>query len=37
MKYPLVSDLAEDGVPVSVTCRVLKIARHPTTGGWPTP
>ena len=29
MKYPLVRDLAEDGVPVSVTCRVLKIARQP--------
>lgn len=29
MMYPLVSDLAADGVPVTVTCRVLKIARQP--------
>lgn len=29
MKYPLVGDLAEDGIPVSVACRVLKIARQP--------
>ena len=29
MEYPLVRDLAEDGIPVSVTCRVLKIARQP--------
>ena len=29
MSYPLVRDLAADGVPVSVTCRVLKIARQP--------
>lgn len=29
MTYPLVSDLAEDGIPVSVACRVLKIARQP--------
>jgi transposase InsO family protein len=29
MSYPLVQDLAEDGVPVTVTCRVLKIARQP--------
>ncbi len=27
--YPLVRELAEDGVPVTVTCRVLKIARQP--------
>src|SRR3954453_4947484 len=26
--YPLVSELADDGVPVAVTCRVLKIARQ---------
>ena len=24
MMFPLVRDLAEDGVPVTVTCRVLK-------------
>jgi hypothetical protein len=24
-----VSELAADGVPVAVTCRVLKLARHP--------
>jgi transposase InsO family protein len=29
MMYPLVRELAEDGIPVSVTCRVLKIARQP--------
>lgn len=29
MMYPLVRELASDGVPVSVTCRVLKIARQP--------
>ncbi|MBU8859751.1 MULTISPECIES: IS3 family transposase [unclassified Micromonospora] len=27
--YPLVSELAADGVPVAVTCRVLTIARQP--------
>ena len=25
--YPLVSELAADGIPVTVTCRVLKLAR----------
>jgi putative transposase len=29
MIYPLVSELAADGIPVAVTCRVLKIARQP--------
>jgi transposase InsO family protein len=29
MMYPLVRELAADGVPVTVTCRVLKIARQP--------
>ncbi|GAA1367736.1 transposase InsO family protein [Brevibacterium luteolum] len=29
MKYPLVRDLAAAGIPVAVTCRVLKIARQP--------
>ncbi len=29
MVYPLVRELAVDGVPVAVTCRVLKIARQP--------
>ena len=29
MIYPLVRDLAVDGIPVTVTCRVLKIARQP--------
>jgi putative transposase len=29
MMYPLVRELAEDGIPVTVTCRVLKIARQP--------
>ncbi|GAC1522008.1 MAG: hypothetical protein NVS3B1_06940 [Marmoricola sp.] len=29
MIYPLVSELAADGVPVAVTCRVLKLARQP--------
>lgn len=27
--YPLVRELAADGVPVAVTCRVLKLARQP--------
>ncbi|WP_223837483.1 IS3 family transposase [Streptomyces venezuelae] len=27
--YPLVKELAGDGVPVAVTCRVLKLARQP--------
>ncbi|MCE7001223.1 IS3 family transposase [Saccharothrix sp. S26] len=27
--YPLVSELAADGIPVAVTCRVLSIARQP--------
>jgi hypothetical protein len=27
MTYPLVTDLAADGVPVAVTCRVLKNSR----------
>ena len=29
MMYPLVRELADDGIPVTVTCRVLKVARHP--------
>ena len=29
MMYPLVRELAVDGIPVTVTCRVLKIARAP--------
>ena len=29
MMYPLVRELAADGVPVTVTCRVLNIARQP--------
>ena len=29
MMYPLVRELAVDGVPVTVTCRVLKISRQP--------
>jgi len=29
MMYPLVRDLAADGVPVAVTCRVLDLARQP--------
>lgn len=29
MSYPLVRDLAADGIPVVVTCRVLKLARAP--------
>jgi transposase InsO family protein len=27
--YPLVGELAEDGIPVTVACRVLKLARQP--------
>ncbi|MGV9976041.1 IS3 family transposase [Nocardia beijingensis] len=29
MIYPLVRELAEGGIPVTVTCRVLKLARQP--------
>ena len=29
MMYPLVSELAADGIPVTVACRVLKLARQP--------
>jgi putative transposase len=29
MMYPLVRDLAVDGIPVAVACRVLKLARQP--------
>ena len=29
MTYPLVSELADDGIPVTVSCRVLKLARQP--------
>ena len=29
MIYPLVRELSRDGIPVTVTCRVLKIARQP--------
>ena len=29
MMYPLVSELAVDGIPVTVACRVLKLARQP--------
>ena len=29
MMYPLVRELTVDGIPVTVTCRVLKIARQP--------
>jgi len=29
MIYPLVRELAEDGIPVTVACRVLKLARQP--------
>lgn len=29
MMYPLVRELADGGIPVTVTCRVLKIARQP--------
>jgi putative transposase len=29
MMYPLVRELAVDGIPVTVMCRLLKIARQP--------
>ncbi|MGE0784019.1 hypothetical protein [Mycolicibacterium sp.] len=29
MRFPLVRELADDGIPVTVTCRVLNIARQP--------
>ena len=28
MRYPLVLDLADDGIPVAVTCRVLKFSKQ---------
>jgi putative transposase len=28
MLYPLVRELAVDGVPVTVTCRVLRFSKH---------
>ncbi len=29
MIYPLVRELAADGIPVAVTCRVLELTRQP--------
>lgn len=29
MMYPLVRELAEDGIPVTVTCQVLHLSRQP--------
>lgn len=29
MMYPLVKELADDGVPVTVSCRILKLSRQP--------
>ena len=29
MMYPLVRELAEDGIPVTVTCRILSLSRQP--------
>ena len=29
MMYPLVAELAADGIPVAVSCRVLKLSRQP--------
>src|SRR3546814_10309329 len=29
MTYPLVAELADSGIPVTVSCRVLKLARQP--------
>lgn len=29
MMYALVAELAADGIPVAVSCRVLKLARQP--------
>jgi hypothetical protein len=29
MTYPLVAELADAGIPVTVSCRVLKLARQP--------
>jgi len=31
MTYPLVRELASDGIPVTVTCRVLKFSPRVTT------
>ncbi|WP_435748805.1 IS3 family transposase [Microbacterium sp. PMB16] len=35
--YPLVTELAADGVPVAVTCRVLKLSRQPYYRWWASP
>ena len=35
--YPLVKELAADGIPVAVTCRVPSSPASPTTAGWPRP
>ena len=37
MMYPLVRELAVDGVPVTVTCRALNIARQPYYRGLKAP
>ncbi len=33
MMFPLVRDLAAEGIPVAVTCRVLKLSPDPPSGG----
>lgn len=35
MMYPLVLDLAGDGIPVVVTCRVLGFSKQASTSGAP--
>ena len=38
MKFPLVRELAAEGVPVAVTCRVMGLLEAtPTSIGWQTP
>ena len=37
MKFPLVRELAAEGVPVAVTCRVMGLLEAtPTSSGWQT-
>ncbi len=36
MMYPLVRELADDKIPVALTCRVLGFSSRPTTSGAPT-
>jgi putative transposase len=36
MMYPLVRELAADGIPVTVTCRALGFSKQASSNGRPT-